>query len=222
MFENAVKSDKSRICRRGYISRRLPSFFPGFFLSITSLTKLQSNFQPDEGRPNEEGPNQFAPEEGAEALYSGKQSTDRHFTDTIPGDPGSDYPAHRSIPKTAFSCKGKTNWGYYADIETDCQVGSVSIVPDKPSANILFLLLLLYTLEGSLGVKINAYFILKYAYLFFKVYSFNFIHLILNILKYSPQNIGKYIIFRFFTSAKTTTRRCLSSAQQEASSIRNI
>ncbi|CAG9769391.1 unnamed protein product [Ceutorhynchus assimilis] len=32
------------------------------------------------------------------------------------------YPTFRQIPKTAFSCLGKLNWNYYADLETDCQV----------------------------------------------------------------------------------------------------
>ncbi|XP_011558644.3 putative uncharacterized protein DDB_G0286901 [Plutella xylostella] len=38
----------------------------------------------------------------------------------VPGQPGGDYPTHGGIPKTSFTCAGKSP-GYYADIETDCQ-----------------------------------------------------------------------------------------------------
>lgn len=51
-----------------------------------------------------------------------EENSQRHFTDTIPGDPNTDYPTYKSIPKTTFSCIGRPNWGYYADVETGCQV----------------------------------------------------------------------------------------------------
>ncbi|XP_049876580.1 putative uncharacterized protein DDB_G0289263 [Pectinophora gossypiella] len=38
----------------------------------------------------------------------------------VPGDPGNDYPTLGNIPRTSFSCSGKTP-GYYADLETNCQ-----------------------------------------------------------------------------------------------------
>ena len=48
--------------------------------------------------------------------------------DTIPGSPNTDFPDYRSIPLTQFSCldsgsKGGTRRpGFYADVETQCQV----------------------------------------------------------------------------------------------------
>lgn len=40
----------------------------------------------------------------------------------LPGTPGQDYPIFGAIPRTAFNC-GEHKWpGYYADIETQCQV----------------------------------------------------------------------------------------------------
>ncbi|KAJ8678713.1 hypothetical protein QAD02_014500 [Eretmocerus hayati] len=39
----------------------------------------------------------------------------------ITGQPGVDYPALTTIPTTSFSCRGQKG-GYYADLETNCQV----------------------------------------------------------------------------------------------------
>ncbi|XP_049820749.1 uncharacterized protein LOC126264953 [Aethina tumida] len=50
------------------------------------------------------------------------QNAANHYVDTLPGDPDLDYPTYRDIPRTAFSCQGKVNWRYYADIDTGCQV----------------------------------------------------------------------------------------------------
>lgn len=38
------------------------------------------------------------------------------------GTPGVDFPIYSHIPRTSFSCKGIES-GYYADLDTDCQVG---------------------------------------------------------------------------------------------------
>ncbi|XP_050674478.1 uncharacterized protein LOC126971996 [Leptidea sinapis] len=39
----------------------------------------------------------------------------------VPGNPGNDYPTLDTIPKTSFSCAGKSP-GYYADPQANCQV----------------------------------------------------------------------------------------------------
>ncbi|TGZ47599.1 Uncharacterized protein DBV15_03473 [Temnothorax longispinosus] len=44
----------------------------------------------------------------------------------VTGQPGVDYPALTSIPATSFSCRGLRG-GYYADLETNCQVGDIDI-----------------------------------------------------------------------------------------------
>merc|ERR1719382_22810 len=41
---------------------------------------------------------------------------------SVPGEPGVDYPILATVPKTSFSCVGKAEGGYYADVETGCQV----------------------------------------------------------------------------------------------------
>ncbi|XP_031765913.2 uncharacterized protein LOC113521859 isoform X1 [Galleria mellonella] len=45
----------------------------------------------------------------------------------VPGEPGSDYPILGTIPKTSFSCAGREP-GYYADLETNCQVFRICTV----------------------------------------------------------------------------------------------
>jgi len=47
----------------------------------------------------------------------------------VTGQPGVDYPALTSIPTTSFSCRGLRG-GYYADLETNCQVGDIDITYD--------------------------------------------------------------------------------------------
>ncbi|XP_022241840.1 altered inheritance of mitochondria protein 3-like [Limulus polyphemus] len=42
--------------------------------------------------------------------------------DGIPGEAGVDYPTLNSIPRTSFSCIKQPLNGYYADLETSCQV----------------------------------------------------------------------------------------------------
>ncbi|KAJ8678722.1 hypothetical protein QAD02_014509 [Eretmocerus hayati] len=44
------------------------------------------------------------------------------WQDSVPGTPGRDYPNLTSIPRTSFTCAGKTPGGYYADVEARCQV----------------------------------------------------------------------------------------------------
>ena len=40
---------------------------------------------------------------------------------TIPGEPGLDYPILASIENNEFDCQGKVFGGFYADPDTDCQ-----------------------------------------------------------------------------------------------------
>ena len=39
----------------------------------------------------------------------------------VPGSPGEDYPIYPRVPETGFSCEGRTEGGYYADTEAECQ-----------------------------------------------------------------------------------------------------
>ena len=53
------------------------------------------------------------------------QNRESIWLDAVPGVPGKDYPNLETIPNTSFSCADKKPGGYYADVETRCQVGIV-------------------------------------------------------------------------------------------------
>ena len=41
--------------------------------------------------------------------------------ESIPGEPGEDYPIYSEVPETSFSCDGQVEGGYYSDPEAECQ-----------------------------------------------------------------------------------------------------
>jgi hypothetical protein len=41
--------------------------------------------------------------------------------ESVPGQPGTDYPILAEVPETAFACDGLVDGGYYADTDTECQ-----------------------------------------------------------------------------------------------------
>ena len=43
------------------------------------------------------------------------------LTMSIPGTPGQDYPILSEVPDSSFSCEGRVEGGYYADVESQCQ-----------------------------------------------------------------------------------------------------
>jgi len=61
------------------------------------------------------------------------------YKESIPGEPEIDYPILEKIPETAFTCEGRLA-GYYADIETRCQVFHVcSFLPEGSAVKNSFL-----------------------------------------------------------------------------------
>lgn len=46
---------------------------------------------------------------------------------SIPGEPGTDYPIMAATQETGFSCDGLVFGGYYADPSTECQQYSVCL-----------------------------------------------------------------------------------------------
>ncbi|KAK4016535.1 hypothetical protein OUZ56_031492 [Daphnia magna] len=46
----------------------------------------------------------------------------RDYADTIPGIAGRDYPILSKVGASSFSCNGRREGGYYADVESSCQV----------------------------------------------------------------------------------------------------
>jgi hypothetical protein len=60
-----------------------------------------------------------------EPLVTLSQTYAHHYDDYIPGIPGipwKDYPLYHSIPHTSFQCVYTKYPGFYADVETGCQV----------------------------------------------------------------------------------------------------
>jgi len=51
-----------------------------------------------------------------------KRQADDGFRNEIPGEANIDYPILASVPDTSFTCAGRVMGGYYADVETQCQV----------------------------------------------------------------------------------------------------
>ncbi|CAB3362030.1 Hypothetical predicted protein [Cloeon dipterum] len=56
--------------------------------------------------------------------------------ESIPGEPGEDYPLHHSPPDTGFSCSGRLV-GYYADVQAGCQAFHVCNGDDSPPQSFL-------------------------------------------------------------------------------------
>ena len=47
--------------------------------------------------------------------------------DTVPGEPGLDYPILSSPQSSSFSCSSRVEGGYYADVDQRCQVYHVCL-----------------------------------------------------------------------------------------------
>eukprot|EP00096_Caligus_rogercresseyi_P010509 TRINITY_DN3859_c0_g1_i1.p1 TRINITY_DN3859_c0_g1~~TRINITY_DN3859_c0_g1_i1.p1 ORF type:complete len:147 (+),score=47.36 TRINITY_DN3859_c0_g1_i1:331-771(+) len=53
--------------------------------------------------------------------------------ESIPGEPGQDYPVFAFVPETSFTCQGndRVDGGYYADTETNCQAFHICSSADE-------------------------------------------------------------------------------------------
>merc|ERR1712212_264377 len=58
---------------------------------------------------------------GSSEENDGEEMNIKMLRMSVPGEPGVDYPILATVPKTSFSCVGKAEGGYYADVETGCQ-----------------------------------------------------------------------------------------------------
>lgn len=106
--------------------------FVFFVPIIVSGDNLHSNSQLRKRLTGNYDINQYANEDSSGKESDANQNysneiepiADEHTAlfETIPGEPKRDYPTYKTIPKTGFSCQGRVNWGYYADVETECQV----------------------------------------------------------------------------------------------------
>ena len=59
---------------------------------------------------------------GSQGQYAGGVDPLDALGESIPGEPGEDYPILGSVPDTSFQCSGQVEGGYYADPEGECQV----------------------------------------------------------------------------------------------------
>merc|ERR1711892_891717 len=61
---------------------------------------------------------------GGQAGYSGNDAQDAFnaLGESIPGEPGEDYPIYSEVPETSFTCDGQIEGGYYSDPGAECQV----------------------------------------------------------------------------------------------------
>ncbi|CAB3385946.1 Hypothetical predicted protein [Cloeon dipterum] len=85
-----------------------------FSVLLVSLCKAQIPERPSLGADYDDG---TTLNQGGEVFDS-----DPLLYLNLGGSPGVDFPMYRKIPKTSFSCKNVKASGYYADMETNCQV----------------------------------------------------------------------------------------------------
>merc|ERR1711934_75915 len=80
------------------------------------LQRLRSSRQG--GRDSRQGGRNVGNDNGDD----GEEMNIKMLRMSVPGEPGVDYPVLATVPSTSFSCVGKAEGGYYADMETGCQV----------------------------------------------------------------------------------------------------
>lgn len=66
---------------------------------------------------------------------SSEESPDYEVYQGVVGRPGIDFPVLVGIPQTGFNCRNYGN-GYFADLETDCQVSCIAIGIQKLSISL--------------------------------------------------------------------------------------
>lgn len=78
---------------------------------------------------------------GHKIIYGHKHSTHHRTLEPgysgIPGTPWLDYPLYSSVPLTGFSCKLTKYPGFYADIDTGCQVSEATIITTTTATNVV-------------------------------------------------------------------------------------
>merc|ERR1711892_1619031 len=60
---------------------------------------------------------------GGQTGFGGNDAQDAFnaLGESIPGEPGEDYPIYSEVPETSFTCDGQVEGGYYSDPEAECQ-----------------------------------------------------------------------------------------------------
>ncbi|XP_037091259.1 uncharacterized protein LOC119111553, partial [Pollicipes pollicipes] len=73
-----------------------------------------------QGSGNTPGGSVIKPAGDEDHHHGGSSDPLQWLRDSVPGEPGVDYPIYATIPPTSFSCDGRVP-GYYADVEAGCQ-----------------------------------------------------------------------------------------------------
>merc|ERR1711990_316272 len=91
-----------------------------FFLLLSTLAVVSSRLRSSRqgGRDSRQGGRNVGNDNGDD----GEEMNIKMLRMSVPGEPGVDYPVLATVPSTSFSCVGKAEGGYYADMETGCQV----------------------------------------------------------------------------------------------------
>merc|ERR1719305_740536 len=88
-------------------------------LPTLAVVSSRSRSSRQGGRDSRQGGRDVANEDNGD---NGEEMNIKMLRMSVPGEPGVDYPILATVPSTSFSCVGKAEGGYYADVETGCQV----------------------------------------------------------------------------------------------------
>merc|ERR1711934_503043 len=91
-----------------------------FLLLLSTIAVVSSRLRSSRqgGRDSRQGGRNVGNDKGDD----GEEMNIKMLRMSVPGEPGVDYPVLATVPSTSFSCVGKAEGGYYADMETGCQV----------------------------------------------------------------------------------------------------
>merc|ERR1712037_148989 len=91
-----------------------------FLLLLSTLAVVSSRLRSSRqgGRDSRQGGRNV----GNDNSDDGEEMNIKMLRMSVPGEPGVDFPILATVPSTSFSCVGKAEGGYYADMETGCQV----------------------------------------------------------------------------------------------------
>merc|ERR1711934_794160 len=91
-----------------------------FLLLLSTIAVVSSRLRSPRqgGRDSRQGGRNVGNDKGDD----GEEMNIKMLRMSVPGEPGVDYPILATVPSTSFSCVGKAEGGYYADMETGCKV----------------------------------------------------------------------------------------------------
>ncbi|XP_057366631.1 uncharacterized protein LOC130687475 [Daphnia carinata] len=95
---------------------------PSSLSSYSSSTLMAANDRQSSGG-QDHSPSYFDATTGSAKILPNESSQyGRDYADTIPGEAGRDYQILSNVGSSSFNCNGRRQGGYYADVESSCQV----------------------------------------------------------------------------------------------------